>query len=523
MKTMKKFLSMAALLFVGAILTDCSSEENIDNPQQPTNKDNIVTLTASVGFEANAKTRAVDPSTGVKTFEGTNQIAVIYKNTSNQTMKAVSTDFTPSADGKNATFTVTLTNPATNSNIRYIYPATLAKEVGKNAIINNDAATIDYYGIFNNQNGDLTTLGTNYDLAVYNGRLLGTDLPASATLTNPLAICKFTLTDGSTGITSNVNSLTISDGTNAYTVTPSGLSAIYVAMKPVTSGNICFTANTASKNYTKTASGKTLEASKLYPITLPMTDFTLATPMTLEALTGGTIVVNEPKSGMQYSKNGGQKTAVTSDPISVNAGEKVAFYGSGTSITSYSGTTISASGEVKVYGNIMSLVDEEDFATNYATLPAANTFSFLFSSCNRLKDASGLLLPATTLKQNCYEYMFYGCTGLTTAPKLPATALINYCYYGMFYSTSLIATPKLPASTLVPGCYYYMFISCTSLTAAYVKAGYTAVNSICRDMFDGCSSTAVMHTTSDSKESWETKMGSDKTWSTWTVVDDWTD
>ena len=273
MKKTFRFLSMAALLVVGAIMTGCSNDDNIDNPQQPANKDNVVTLTATVGFEANAGTRAVDPSTGKKTFEGTNQIAVIYKNTSNETVKAVSTVFTPTGDNTKATFTVSLTNPATDGAIRYIYPASMAKTPATTATITDDAATIDYSGLLSSQDGTLATLGTNYDLAVFDGSLSGTDLPASATLTNPLAICKFTLKNGSTGITSSVNKLTISDCTNTYVVTPSSLSEIYVAMKPVNSGNIAFAATTATNTYFKTTTGATLAASKLYTnITVSMVD-----------------------------------------------------------------------------------------------------------------------------------------------------------------------------------------------------------------------------------------------------------
>ena len=273
MKKTFRFLSMAALLVVGAIMTGCSSDDNIDNPQQPANKDNVVTLTATVGFEANATTRSVDPSTGKKTFEGTNQIAVIYKNTSNQTVKAVSTVFTPTGDNTTATFTVSLSNPASNSAIRYIYPATMAKDVATDATITDDAATIDYSGLLGSQDGTLTKIGTNYDLAIKDGLTLsGTDLPASATLTNPLAICKFTLKNGSTGITSSVTSLTICDCTNTYVVTPSSLSEIYVAMKPV-SGNISFAATTATNTYFKTKTGATLAASTLYTdITVSMVD-----------------------------------------------------------------------------------------------------------------------------------------------------------------------------------------------------------------------------------------------------------
>lgn len=264
MKKTFRFLSMAALLVVGAIMTGCSNDDNIDNPQQPANNDNVVTLTATVGFEANAETRAVDPSTGKKTFEGTNQIAVIYKNTSNETVKAVSTVFTPTGDNTTATFTVSLTNPASDGAIRYIYPATMAKTPATDATITDDAATIDYSGILSSQDGTLATLGTNYDLAVFDGSLSGTDLPASATLTNPLAICKFTFKDTGSSDIPGITRLTVSNGTNAYAVSTSGLDEIYVAMKPVASGNIAFTAATASKTYFRTITGKSLVASKLY-------------------------------------------------------------------------------------------------------------------------------------------------------------------------------------------------------------------------------------------------------------------
>ena len=279
MKKTFRFLSMAALLVVGAIMTGCSSDDNIDNPQQPANKDNVVTLTATVSLDGGAGTRAITPGgtaadPWTKTFESGNQIAVIYKNTSNQVVKAVSTDFTPTGDNTTATFTVSLTNPVSDGAIRYIYPATMAKDVATDATITDDAATIDYSGLLSSQDGTLATLGTNYDLAVFDGSLSGTDLPASASLTNPLAICKFTLTDGSSAITSNVTSLNVSDGTNTYHVTPSGLSEIYVAMKPVASHNIAFTAATGSKTYFKTtASDQTLAASTLYTdITVSMVE-----------------------------------------------------------------------------------------------------------------------------------------------------------------------------------------------------------------------------------------------------------
>ena len=276
MKKTFRFLSMAALLVVGAIMTGCSSDDNIDNPQQPANKDNVVTLTATVSLDGGAGTRAIDGTTGVKTFESGKQIAVFYEDASGNLQKAVSTDFTPTGDNTKATFTVTLSTPKSGGQIRYIYPASMAKALPSSptAYTADDAVTIDYSGIFGSQDGTLATLA-NYDLAVKDATLSGTDQPASVTLANPLAICKFAFVTGEppvmSVITDYVTSLTICDCTNTYVVTPSS-SEIYVAMKPV-SGNISFAATTATNTYFKTKTGATLAASTLYTdITVSMVD-----------------------------------------------------------------------------------------------------------------------------------------------------------------------------------------------------------------------------------------------------------
>ena len=214
--------------------------------------------------------------------------------------------------------------------------------------------------------------------------------------------------------------------------------------------------------------------------------------LTMEALTAGTVVVSNPKSGMQYSLNGGAKTPVTSDAINVTTGDKVAFYGNGTSITNYNGTTINGSGDgfkCKVYGNIMSLIDETGYATLTALPNSQGVFNRLFYGNATLTDASGLLLPATTLEGYCYNEMFKGCTSLTTAPTLPATTLAEGCYYSMFNGcTSLTTAPTLPATTLAVGCYYGMFFGCTSLTTAPVLPATTLAIYCYYKMFENCSS-----------------------------------
>ena len=58
MKTIK-FLSMAALVLVGAVTSSCSSDSSdFDDPKQPANPKNVVTLTATVGFDEGAEAMA---------------------------------------------------------------------------------------------------------------------------------------------------------------------------------------------------------------------------------------------------------------------------------------------------------------------------------------------------------------------------------------------------------------------------------------------------------------------------------
>ena len=126
---------------------------------------------------------------------------------------------------------------------------------------------------------------------------------------------------------------------------------------------------------------------------------------------------------------------------------------------------------MKVYGNIMSLLDETGFATK-TDLPSSDyVFYGLFYDNDKLTDASGLLLPATTLASNCYNSMFADCTSLTAAPALPAPTLAESCYESMFGGcTALTAAPELPATTLVNSCYNQMFYYCSKLASVTCKA-----------------------------------------------------
>ena len=94
----------------------------------------------------------------------------------------------------------------------------------------------------------------------------------------------------------------------------------------------------------------------------------------------------------------------------------------------------------------------------------------MFYGCTSFTQAPAL--PATTLADYCYQYMFRNCTSLTQAPALPATTLADYCYRFMFYGcTRLTQAPALPATTLTIRCYQNMFNGCTGLKLSTTQTG----------------------------------------------------
>ncbi|MEE3409942.1 MAG: hypothetical protein VZQ47_00405 [Treponema sp.] len=167
----------------------------------------------------------------------------------------------------------------------------------------------------------------------------------------------------------------------------------------------------------------------------------LSTPLTLEAAVAGAVVAFENKASgpVTYRVNGGTEQTIASgaskDITLSAAGDKVQFYGDNeayaTGASNYS--SIACTKDCYVYGNIMSLVKSAGFASE-TTLTESYAFASLFRTNERVKNKAGyeLLLPATTLSDRCYYWMFGGCTGLTVAPALPATTLANYCYNNMF-------------------------------------------------------------------------------------------
>lgn len=290
---------MAVFAWGGAMTTGCNKD---DSMTQPGNTDNIVTLTTTVNLDGvTPETRALTAA-GVKTFAAGEQIAIVYMNTSDQTVKAVSEALTAgdiASGNKSATFTVTLTNPKASGSVKYIYPAAMAKADGS---INYDALAT--------QDGTLASLAANLDFALYEGSLTAeAKLPAGAvSLTNQLAICAFTLknSNGSSEITSSITRMSIGDGTNGYTVIREAAAGpIYVAILPTASAHITINTFDGSSYHIKSLAGKTYAANNGYNISLRMT----AVP---QGALPGKFTVNADghqvyfsKGNLQYTKDSG--------------------------------------------------------------------------------------------------------------------------------------------------------------------------------------------------------------------------
>ena len=161
---------MAALAVVGAILMGCAGEDMANEAPQAKNGNKVI-QTTTISLGGSAGTRALDAD-GKKTFAVGDQIAIFYKNTSDELQLANSAALTAndiSSDGKTATITVEMTDPKPESQLRYIYPAAMGRtDIGPAEEIEK---TINNEKLSDDQDGTLATLASKFDLAVYDGNL----------------------------------------------------------------------------------------------------------------------------------------------------------------------------------------------------------------------------------------------------------------------------------------------------------------------------------------------------------------
>ena len=188
---------------------------------------------------------------------------------------------------------------------------------------------------------------------------------------------------------------------------------------------------------------------------------------------------------VEYLKNEDGWVSYTSgSELRMKNGDRIYFRGN---IANWEGAGhFDVQGKVNVGGNIASLYrgdfsDEEDLPEDYGRDGGGKSWSFksFFKDESGVIDASALVLPMTSMRNEGYREMFMGCSNLIAAPALPATNLANNCYQDMFSGCSSLTTaPKLLAETLPQYCYYRMFSGCTRLSEITMIARTTGNNSL---------------------------------------------
>ena len=178
------------------------------------------------------------------------------------------------------------------------------------------------------------------------------------------------------------------------------------------------------------------------------------------------------------------------DTPTINKGQTISFKGLLNTTVDFQGVCIFYTNDKKfnLKGNCLSIIFGDDCDKNFDLTNYNYCFNNLFSY-SLVVNISKTFLPATTLADNCYGYMFSDCIYLTTAPDLPATTLAFDCYNAMFNNCeSLTIAPSLPATTLAGSCYNNMFQNCISLTTAPELPATTLTDYCYYNMFNGCTS-----------------------------------
>lgn len=460
---MKKMAIFVAALVLTLGLAQCKKEQ----PATPQNTEgNLVHLTVNVGASTGSATNGsradVDPSTGVFSFSDGDILYVGYDSACVGTLE---------------------------------YNATTNKFIGDLSLSQNGDQPLHFYYL----GGDVTHVGETqqYIVDIYEQQFnpypvisYGTSTTNysessnaySTTLENQCALVEFTTNrilketnfyiqgiNNQVAIDFENNTITTTNTTGNISLYPETPTSRWAILLP-NEDSVTVTVNAVGYNEIDITIPPVNKNDFLHgenAVSFELTAMEADDPLTMEAapFTDGFISVINPPEGMKYSINYGEKISIESDiniPVkgTLEHFDVVQFYGNG---TDYSDTKIVSGINMSLSGNIMSLVDEENFAT-ITTMEGAS-FAGLFAGNTCGFDASGLLLPATTLSQDCYSSMFAGCSGMSATPvELPALTLAPGCYSNMFEGCDMIPdAPHLPATELVDRCYASMFYQCGTL------------------------------------------------------------
>lgn len=181
--------------------------------------------------------------------------------------------------------------------------------------------------------------------------------------------------------------------------------------------------------------------------------------------TGGYVV-----SGLEYSVDFGEWKEWPAAGSWVSFGPKTNLrlrgtnkYGTAENSSKYASFTFNpySSALVQCTGDIRTLLDY----TNYKNVDTGDArFCYLFYNCKKLTTAPKL--PAMKLADYCYTYMFTYCENLETAPDLPAKDLPQGCYSDMFYNCkNLVTGPKISATKMSKLSCQWMLVNCPKLSS----------------------------------------------------------
>lgn len=100
----------------------------------------------------------------------------------------------------------------------------------------------------------------------------------------------------------------------------------------------------------------------------------------------------------------------------------------------------------------------------------------------------------------------------------------SYGYYNLFSFCKIISAPKLPATTLANSCYLYMFYGCTPLKEIYCNARYFSGTTVITGTIDTYWLQNVPNTTAcifHNNPAWSgsTSRGTNTIPSNWQIVD----
>ena len=204
---------------------------------------------------------------------------------------------------------------------------------------------------------------------------------------------------------------------------------------------------------------------------------------------------------LSYSLDDGEtwiteKISGTKSFGTINTGQKIIFKGNNTTFANAwdKYNYFNATKQFKVYGNIMSLFNGDDFKTNYEFNSSVNHHCAGLFRTTYLVDASNLILPALTLYTSSYNGMFREATALQHGPQMLATTPTGTeACSSMFEGCINLEEPiEINFTTLTQQCCMRMFcmnrkskITTPKMTKSPILRVHDGAQDCYKEMFEG--------------------------------------